>query len=203
MTIRRNSEKTPSVPNKDSNVEPVAFGFLVRILYYCSKGNLWELGHYKPWSQFFILTRRKVIFWTDAFAVFASSKKIFSSLIVCLRTPQLFLLRIGRCYLSVTRGPPAKEGPYCLTGQTKMTSSPLHLLAGCSFFPRSSTPRYWIHPEWRQSSRSCSRLVSVQLVNLHRSQPPNTCDGSIKERFKVISFELWLTRWFFRLHLMC
>lgn len=84
---------------------------------------------------------------TDTFAVFASSKKIFSSLIVCLRTPQLFLLRIGRCYLSVTRGPPAKVGPYCLTGQTKMTSSPLHLLAGCSFFPRSSTPRYWIHPE--------------------------------------------------------
>lgn len=61
-----------------------------------------------------------------------------------------------------------------------MTNLPLHLLAGCSFFPRSSTPRYWIHPEWRQSSRSCSRLVSVLLVNLHRSQPPNTCDGSIK-----------------------
>ena len=155
------------------------------MLYYCVKGSLWELGHYKPWSQFFILTWRKVIFCTDTFAVFASSKKIFSSLIVCLRTPQLFLLRIGRCYLSVTRGPPAKEGPYCLTGQTKMTSSPLHLLAGCSFFPRSSTPRYWIHPEWRQSSRSCSRLVSVLLVNLHQSQQPNTCDGSIKTCLKL------------------
>ena len=76
-----------------------------------------------------------------------------------------------------------------------MTNSPLHLLAGCSFFPRSSTPRHWIHPEWRQSSRSCSRLVSVLIVNLHRSQPPNTCDGSIKTCLK------WHTRWFFRLHL--